>query len=139
MSCSIVSVLTQNGEVCPADAPVYGLFRAAHTCKYGHYFCDDPWLAVGVTILAIFAVFLKHFSGSSSEGQCTGTGPCVIGLSDLHRRGPFVVVHTPSRKPESETTRRRKSSFFSNRNCFDDFFWLWRLLGRLNNEKRKNR
>ena len=48
VSCSIVSVLTQNGEVCPADAPVYGLFRAAHTCKYGHYFCDDPWLAVGV-------------------------------------------------------------------------------------------
>ena len=36
--CSIVSVLTQNGEVCPADAPVHGLFRAAHTEKSGHYF-----------------------------------------------------------------------------------------------------
>ena len=31
------------------------------------YFCDDPWLAVGVTILGIFVAFLQHFSGSSSE------------------------------------------------------------------------
>ena len=62
--CSIVS---QNGEVCPADAPLHGLFRAAHTEKSGHYFYDDPWLAVGVTMLGIFAAFLQHCSGSSSE------------------------------------------------------------------------
>ena len=65
--CSIVSVLMQNGEVGPADAPLHGLFRAAHKKKSGHYFCDDPWLAVGVMILGIVAAFLHHFSGSSSE------------------------------------------------------------------------
>ena len=65
--CSVVSVLTQTGEVCPADAPVHGLFRAAHTEKSGYYFYDDPWLAVGVMILGIFAVFLRLFSASSSE------------------------------------------------------------------------
>ena len=65
--CSIVSVLTQNGEVCPADAPVHGLFRAADTEKSGHYFYDDPGLAMGVMSLGIFAVFLRLFSASSSE------------------------------------------------------------------------
>ena len=61
MFCSIFSVLTQNGEVCPADAPVHGLFRAAHTEKSGQYFNDDPWLAVGVMSLGIVAAFLQHF------------------------------------------------------------------------------
>ena len=55
--CSIVSVLTKNGDVCPADAPVHGPFRAAHTEKSRHYFYDDPWLAVGVMIFGI----LLHF------------------------------------------------------------------------------
>ena len=31
-------------------------------------------------------------------GQCISTGPCIISLSDLHRRGAFVVIHIPSRK-----------------------------------------
>ena len=76
--------------------------------KSGHHFNDDPWLTVGVTILGIFAAFLQHlfglFFGIEPPGQCTGTGPCIICLSDFHRRGAFVVMHTPSRKPESETT-----------------------------------
>ena len=59
VSCSVVSVLTQNGEVCSADASVSGLFRAAHTWKSGHYFDDDPWLRVGVTVMGIFAAFLS--------------------------------------------------------------------------------
>ena len=61
LSCSVVSVLMQNGEVCSADAPVHGLIGAAHTWKFGHYFHDDPWLTVGVTMLCIFAACLQHF------------------------------------------------------------------------------
>ena len=67
VSCSIITVLTQNGEVCSADAAVCSLFGAAHTLKSGHYFYDNPWLAVVVTILRIFATFLQHISGSSLE------------------------------------------------------------------------
>ena len=61
VSCSVVSVLTQNGEVCSADASVHGLFRAAHTWKSGHYFYADPWLTVGVTVMGIFDALLQHF------------------------------------------------------------------------------
>ena len=43
------------------------LLCAVRTWKTGHYFYDDPWLAVGVTIFGHFAAFLQHFSGSSSE------------------------------------------------------------------------
>ena len=81
VSCSVVSVLTQNGEVCSADASVYGLFGAAHTWKSGHYFYDHPWLTVGVTILGTVAEFLHIFGllfGVEHPGQCTGTGPCKI-------------------------------------------------------------
>ena len=39
----------------------------SHARKSGHYFYDDLWLTVGVTILDIFVAFLVHFSGSSSE------------------------------------------------------------------------
>ena len=29
--------------------------------------------------------------------KCTGTGPCIISLSDFHRRGAFVIIRIPSR------------------------------------------
>ena len=68
------------------------LFGAAHTLKSGHCFYDDPWLTVGVTIVAIFAAILGLLFGVDSA---QALAPCIISLSDLHRRGAFVV-HTHS-------------------------------------------
>ena len=84
--CSVVSVLTQNGEVCSADSSVYGLSRAAHTWKPGQYFYDDRGCSI-----------FERLFGVGPQGQCTGTGPCMISLSDLLCRGAFVVIRLPSR------------------------------------------
>ena len=55
--------------------------------------CDD--------FLFFFAAFLQHVSGSSSELSFRVCAQALahekIGLSDLHRRGAFVVIHIPSR------------------------------------------
>ena len=99
VSCSIVAVLTQNGEVCPADAPVYGFFRAAHAWKCGHSVTIRGWQWCGDLghFCCNVAAFFGLFFGVELPGQCTGTGPCVISLSDLYRRGAYVVTHIPSR------------------------------------------
>ena len=59
-------------------------------------FVADWWFDGDGHFCSIFAAF----SGSSSElslpGQCTGTGPCIICLSDLHRRGADVLATRPS-------------------------------------------
>ena len=65
---AVLSPFSRRTEKCAQQMLQFTVFFAlAHTEKSGHYFYDDPLLAVGVMILGIFAAILQHFSGSSSE------------------------------------------------------------------------
>ena len=92
---------------CSADASPEFVLRCSHL-ESGHHFYVDSWLTGGLMVDGHFCcIFVASFGllfGVEPPGQCTGTGPCIISLSDLHRRGAFVAIHIPSRKAVSETT-----------------------------------
>ena len=66
-----LSIYTQNGKVCSADASVrcFLSFCAAHTWKLGHHFCDLTYLAVRMTDV-FFGAFFRHFSDSVQRVSC---------------------------------------------------------------------
>ena len=87
------SVLTQNGEVCSADASIHSLDMRCSHLEIWNYF------------------FEAHVAGSGRDdewgsrwGQCTGTGPCKLVPGTVVASSRGVHMHIVCRQLASETT-----------------------------------
>ena len=62
----------------------------------------------------IFAASFGPLFGVEPPGQCTGTGPCIICLSDSLQRWSFVVIHTTTTTTTTTNTTTLRSHFGSS-------------------------
>ena len=72
-------------------------------------FVADWWFDGDGHFCCIFAAFFGLLFGVEPPGRCTGTGPCIICLSDLHRHGAFVAMHIPSRNAVSKNNNNHNN------------------------------